>query len=129
MKSEIGFRKRMIDVVKTSLETVGTIKFMDVNDILLVTIAYSTLTDSTVSPNDVKYIFKTSTGSGFIKGLVSVSGTVSKFEILGATTDKLYGTVGSSGSGADIEFNAIEWTAATTRITLENLAVLFPQGT
>ena len=137
MKISLILRNKMLETVSVSLETPiitptweRYIEFQELDDTPLCRLRYETVEEASGIGEDAAYVFKAADGTEILRGIVDLAGgTVRKFMIIGDTGDTISGTVGSIGSGSDIEFNMINWTVDVTSITISSLKLILPQGT
>lgn len=126
----------MLDILRDSITNASIstpnkkkIFFYDASDVELVAIEFDDM--QAVAAGDGKsYEFITSSGSNQLSAEISNSGTVFKFKIFGydgGDIDAIDGTVGVSGSSADIKFNSTVWIAGQL-VDLSNVTIKFEQG-
>ena len=106
------------------------IRFMDNGSTVLCDVVFKDLILNPTPGQDAEYHFQALDDSFILQGEITVSGTVSKFEILG---DSGGGpqiiTNGSVGIGTenDIRFNQVGWSESSF-ITITELSIVLKQG-
>ena len=138
MQVEISARKEMLKLLKDYLLAAATnptsgkheINFVNSSDTILCAVTFDAFDYSIAPPESAKYTF-TINGSTSLKG-AAIEGDVTGFWIngnIGASDFEIIrGTVGNLSSSSDIRFNSTAWRDGTS-ITINNLAILLPQGT
>ena len=128
MQLATELRDKIIDDVKDAILASASkvIKFLDDTGTVLCSVAFDSMADGDA---DASYTF---TNAGNINLIGSAStGTVASFSIDGYIGEEIVsmisGSVGFTTSGADIEFNRLEWSNGDI-IRLSNLALVMPQG-
>jgi len=100
--------------------------FTTSNGTALCNVAFDDIEADGSFPNE--FYFQDSSDSRIIRGIVSSTGTVSKFNIYDSTPAIIVsGTVGLINSGSDIEFNEVEW-QANQIVIISQLKFAFPTG-
>ena len=119
----------MFEVLRLKIVDTGAppkyIRFMNALDIPLCDIEFNDVTEETSLPG--QYYFRNLFNETIIRGIVSTSGTVSKFEIRddASTTQIITGSVSITNGGGDITFASVDWLSGQVAI-LSNLRIYFP---
>jgi len=133
-----AMRQKMLDQVRLALMDATadqTISFYsdDVSPVLLCSVQFNDLITYN-SGDQITYRFQALDGSYNLRWAATASGRVSYFIIDGKVPDGslipvlIRGSVGKFGSGADMEFNKIDW-STNTIIVLSDLLLIMNQGT
>lgn len=129
MRADSTTVSEMFEVLRLKVVDAGPppkiIRFKDTGGSILCEVDFDDITEDSFVPGD--FYFEDVFNSRILRGIVDIAGTASSLEIYddAETNVILSGDVGLLNSGADIEFNSVDWEVDQV-VIISSLKIIFP---